>query len=274
LGILNNESVEFAIFLRKVFKKLSFRDLSAFRFREWAQFEKGADSFTFSLSVKVSFRSIGPLSTFLCCLVPFFISSCNSLKDKNGPSESKDRAVFWTDGVQENSAEARAIRGNSFLKRNALVEGVRSHRSGMQSLVVKGGNGPFPGMNDIVTVKYRLVTIDGTLLDDGDGPAQFRMTDVIDGWKEALVKMRVGSEWRLFVPPHLAYGDDGLAQVPGGQTLIYDLKLIGVKEDSKVTEGRRLRLLKRIKANKIRSSSEEGPGTGQGLLLDNLDLIE
>ena len=214
---------------------------------------------------------------FLCCLASLVISSCQSVKGTKGPETKKDQVSFWTDGVQEDSAEARAMRGNSFLKRNALAEGVRRHRSGMQSLVMREGDGPFPGMNDIVTVSYSLRAIDGTLLDDssdGDGAAQFRMTDVIEGWKEALVKMRAGSEWRLFVPPHLAYGDEGLAQIPGSQTLIYDLKLIGVREDSKVTEGRRFRLLKKIRADKVRHSSGEEKGPGPGLILDNLDLIE
>jgi FKBP-type peptidyl-prolyl cis-trans isomerase len=214
---------------------------------------------------------------FMCCLASLVIISCQSVKDRKGPVPTKDHAVFWTDGVQEDSSEARAMRGNSFLRRNASAEGVRKHRSGMQSLIMREGDGPFPGMNDIVTVSYSLRTIDGTLLDDSsdsDGPAQFRMTDVIEGWREALIEMRTGSEWRLFVPPHLAYGNEGLAQVQGSQTLIYDLKLVGVREDSKVTEGRRIRLLKRIKADKVRRSQGKGKGPGPGLILDNLDLIE
>jgi FKBP-type peptidyl-prolyl cis-trans isomerase len=213
----------------------------------------------------------------MCCLLTFVTSSCYSLKNKNETEQLKDQPIFWTDGLQEDSSEARAMRGVSFLKQNALVKGVRKHRSGMQSSIKKGGKGPFPGINDIVIVRYKMKTIEGTLLDDSSNDnelAEFRMADVIDGWKEALVKMRVGSEWRLFIPPHLAYGDEGLAQVQGGQTLIYDLELVGAREDSKVTQGRRLRLLKRIKANKVKGTSEKSGSAGPGLLLDNLDLIE
>jgi FKBP-type peptidyl-prolyl cis-trans isomerase FklB len=213
----------------------------------------------------------------MCCLLTFVTSSCYSLKNKNETEQLKDQPIFWTDGLQEDSSEARAMRGVSFLKQNALVKGVRKHRSGMQSSIKMGGKGSFPGINDIVTVRYKMKTIEGTLLDDSSNDnelAEFRMADVIDGWKEALVKMRVGSEWRLFIPPHLAYGDEGLAQVQGGQTLIYDLELVGAREDSKVTQGRRLRLLKRIKVNKVKGTSEKGGSADPGLLLDNLDLIE
>lgn len=213
----------------------------------------------------------------MCCLLTFVTCSCYSLKNKNGTEQLKDQPIFWTDGLQEDSSEARAMRGASFLKQNALAEGVRRHRSGMQSSIMKEGKGAFPGVHDIVTVKYKMKTIEGTLLDDSSNDnelAEFRMSDVIGGWKEALVKMRVGSEWRLFIPPHLAYGDEGLAQVQGGQTLVYDLELAGVREDSKVTQGRRLRLLKRIKANKIKGTYDKSGSSGPGLLLDNLDLIE
>ncbi len=185
--------------------------------------------------------------------------------------------IFWTDGLQEDSSEARAMRGDSFLKQNALVKGVRKHGSGMQSSIMKEGDGLLPGINDFVTVRYKMETIEGALLDSSSNDndlAEFRMADVIEGWKEALLKMRVGSEWRLFVPPHLAYGDEGLAQVQGGQTLIYDLELVATREDSKVTQGRRLRILKRIKANKVKDESEERRRTGPGLIRDNLDLIE
>ena len=47
LRILNNESVDFAIFSQKVFKKLRFNHLQVLRFREWSEFEKESDSFTF-----------------------------------------------------------------------------------------------------------------------------------------------------------------------------------------------------------------------------------
>ncbi len=169
------------------------------------------------------------------------------------------------------------MRGISFLKQNALVKGVRKHRSGMQSSVIQEGNGPFPGMNDIVSVRYKMKTIEGALLDhspNNNELTEFRMEEVIEGWKEALIRMSVGSEWRLFLPPHLAYGDEGLAQVQGGQTLICDLELVGLREDSKVTQGRRIRLLKRIKTNKIQGTSDKGRRNSPGLLLDNLDLIE
>ena len=213
----------------------------------------------------------------MCCSLTFVACSCYSLKTKNETEPLNEAPIFWTDGLQEDSSEVRAMRGDSFLKQNALAKGVRRHRSGMQSSVMKEGNGPFPGIKDFVTVRYKMKTVEGALLDSSSNDndlAEFRMADVIEGWKDALLKMRVGSEWRLFVPPHLAYGDEGLAQVKGGQTLIYDLELVGAREDLKVTQGRRLRTLKRIKTNKVKEETEKRRRAGPGLIRDNLDLIE
>ena len=227
--------------------------------------------------VKVQRSPFQPLLPFICYSFTFVICSCYSLKNKNETEQLKEQPIFWTDGLEEDSYEARSMRGISFLKQNALVKGVRKHRSGMQSSVIQEGNGPFPGMNDIVSVRYKMKTIEGALLDHSpknNELTEFRMEEVIEGWKEALIRMSVGSEWRLFLPPHLAYGDEGLAQVQGGQTLICDLELVGLREDSKVTQGRRIRLLKRIKTNKIQGTSDKGRRNSPGLLLDNLDLIE
>jgi FKBP-type peptidyl-prolyl cis-trans isomerase len=54
---------------------------------------------------------------------------------------------------------------------------------------------------------------------------------VIRGWDEGLLKMRLGDIFRLFIPPHLAYGVDGYPPViPGNAALIFDVKLVAINE--------------------------------------------
>jgi hypothetical protein len=50
----------------------------------------------------------------------------------------------------------------------------------------------------------------------------------IDGWKEALQHMKVGSEWELFVPTDLAYGQEEMGRIPPNSTLIFELELLGI----------------------------------------------
>ena len=43
---------------------------------------------------------------------------------------------------------------------------------------------------------------------------------------EALLLMRPGDVWMLYVPPELGYGDEGKGPIPGGAVLIFKIELI------------------------------------------------
>ena len=64
-------------------------------------------------------------------------------------------------------------------------------------------------------------------------PYAFRLGDgqVIAGWEEGIVGMRVGGLRQLVVPPDLAYGDQGAGEgkVPPGATLVFEIELLEVK---------------------------------------------
>jgi len=52
---------------------------------------------------------------------------------------------------------------------------------------------------------------------------------VIKGWTEALQLMPVGSKYRLFLHPSLAYGERQTGAVIGpNSTLIFDVELLGI----------------------------------------------
>ena len=57
----------------------------------------------------------------------------------------------------------------------------------------------------------------------------FKVNGVIPGWQEALVLMKPGAKWQLFVPPELAYGATPHGGIPGGSLLIFDVELLSVK---------------------------------------------
>lgn len=104
--------------------------------------------------------------------------------------------------------------------------------SGLRYEIVKPGEGAFPKASDTVKVHYVGTLIDGTEFDSSvkrGEPAEFPLEGVIPGWTEGLQKINKGGKLKLYVPPHLAYGDDGKGGIPPGSTLIFEVELLEIK---------------------------------------------
>ena len=125
--------------------------------------------------------------------------------------------------------------GEEFLRENAGKEGVITLPSGLQYKILTHGTGAVPSLNDKVQVHYEGRLIDGTVFDTsknhGDAPSEFRPTDVIKGWTEALTMMPVGSKWQLYIPAELAYGKRDAGKIKPYSTLVFDIELVGIVND-------------------------------------------
>jgi FKBP-type peptidyl-prolyl cis-trans isomerase len=92
-------------------------------------------------------------------------------------------------------------------------------------------------VEDTIKVHYKGTTIDGNVFDDSYSrgePIEFKLNNLIEGWKQTLVLMPVGSKWQIFLPSDYGYGDRGAgANIPGGATLIFELELLDVKPEKK-----------------------------------------
>lgn len=209
---------------------------------------------------------------FMC----LFTGSCQVPKgDKPAPGLPAVGKTFRTNGMEEYLSSARAASGRVFLAKNAMKPGVVERPSGLQFLVLKEGKGPCPRVGDSVLTHYKLFTTAGRLIDDSmdsGGPQQFEVDKVIAGWREALQEMRVGAKWRLFLPPGLAYGMYGLANIPGGETLVYELSLLGIKEQAVALPDFSPGRTSGTGGDLSSGRGELRPGGG--LVRDNLDLID
>ncbi|AKU16989.1 FKBP-type peptidyl-prolyl cis-trans isomerase [Luteipulveratus mongoliensis] len=66
----------------------------------------------------------------------------------------------------------------------------------------------------------------GTPLDFQVGVGQ-----VIQGWDQGIVGMKVGGRRKLVIPPELGYGDHGAgAAIKGGETLIFVVDLVSTNK--------------------------------------------
>jgi FKBP-type peptidyl-prolyl cis-trans isomerase FklB len=124
-------------------------------------------------------------------------------------------------------------KGEAFLAENKKKEGVVELPGGLQYKVLTEGKGKKPTLNDSITVNYEGKLIDGTVFDSSyqrGQPVTLKLNQVIEGWKQALPLMSVGSKWMLFVPPKLAYGDRSPSQEIGpNSTLIFTVELMSIK---------------------------------------------
>jgi FKBP-type peptidyl-prolyl cis-trans isomerase len=123
--------------------------------------------------------------------------------------------------------------GDDFLVANAKKEGVVSLPSGLQYKIVTAGQGQKPTDDDAVVCNYRGTSLDGKEFDSsyGRGPATFGVKDVIPGFREAVKLMTVGSEWQVFIPSTLAYGERGAGNaIEPNATLVFEIELMSIQE--------------------------------------------
>ena len=95
------------------------------------------------------------------------------------------------------------------------------------------GVGEKPLAHNTVTCHYHGTTINGEVFDSSvrrGQPASFPLNAVIKGWTEALQLMPVGSKWKLYIPPQLAYGNRNISREIGpNSTLIFEVELISFR---------------------------------------------
>lgn len=124
----------------------------------------------------------------------------------------------------------------AFFEDNATESGIVEMPSGLQYRIIKAGSGKMPTMADKVVLDYLGATPDGKVFDSTyftDDAATYSMSEVIPGWQEALLQMREGAEWELYVPPQLAQkGNIRKRGMTGFEPSVYLMELLQVIEPS------------------------------------------
>jgi peptidylprolyl isomerase len=101
-----------------------------------------------------------------------------------------------------------------------------------EDIVVGVGISPKPGQD--VTVHYTGTLENGAKFDSSlDRGQPFTFTigvgQVIKGWDEGVMTMKVGGKRKLIIPPHLGYGSRSAGPIPPNSTLIFEVELLEVK---------------------------------------------
>lgn len=112
---------------------------------------------------------------------------------------------------------------------------VKVTESGLMYKVITQGKGAIPKDNDTVEVNYEGRFVDGNVFDSSYESKKTFTTavdgNIIQGWKEALKMMPVGSTWELLIPADLAYGDGIIGRMPGNAALFFKIEVIKIVEN-------------------------------------------
>jgi len=110
--------------------------------------------------------------------------------------------------------------------------------SGLQYKITKEGTGGTPQSGQSIKTQY-TGWLDGfesgkkfDSSRDRGKTFNFKVgaRQVIKGWDESFLNMKVGERRNIIIPPALGYGDRGAGGViPGGATLYFDVELVAIQ---------------------------------------------
>jgi FKBP-type peptidyl-prolyl cis-trans isomerase len=155
-------------------------------------------------------------------------------------ASDQENIANFVKSARNGMADANRAAAKAFLTENGKKKDVVTTASGLEYHVVSEGSGSTPKSTDEVTVNYRGTLLDGTEFDSSykrGQPASFPVNGVIPGWQEALVLMKPGSKWELFIPPNLAYDVNSPPSIPPGSMLKFEVELIKVKQPAPAVPG-------------------------------------
>ena len=112
---------------------------------------------------------------------------------------------------------------------------IQETMSELQIEVIEEGTGAEAVNGASISVHYTGTLEDGTVFDSSRTrgvPFEFVLGQgqVIAGWDQGVLGMKVGGKRKLIIPPALAYGDNGIpGTIPEKATLTFEIELLGVE---------------------------------------------
>ena len=154
--------------------------------------------------------------------VPYNTQTVNTLlKDLMGALTAKANEKLYGDSKKKNE---------EFIKNMAKQPGVKPLAGGVYYKELTPGTGAQPTKDQIAEVSYEGRLMGGKVFDSSNGKTiEFPVGGVIPGFTTALLNMKVGAEWIVYIPWDQAYGAQESGPIPPYSALTFKVKLVGVK---------------------------------------------
>jgi FKBP-type peptidyl-prolyl cis-trans isomerase len=95
------------------------------------------------------------------------------------------------------------------------------------------GNGEVADSGMVVALHFVGLLTDGTIFSATERkPFEFELgaNEVIAGWEDGVLGMRVGGRRHLVIPPFLGYGARGDGPIPPDAVLVFDVTLVDARK--------------------------------------------
>ena len=139
-------------------------------------------------------------------------------------------AVF-TAAQEKQTAESKA-EADKFLAENKGKSGVITTESGLQYKVITEGKGPKPKLEDMVKLHYHGTLVNGEVFESSvqrGEPIDWQVGNFMDGFKEGLQLMPVGSKYTFWIPTELGYNSPGHQFY--NKLLIFEVELLEILKE-------------------------------------------
>ena len=127
--------------------------------------------------------------------------------------------------------EEYKLKNDTFFEEMRSCEGIKSLGGILYRVITEGNGKGGVKMNSVVTVHYRGTLEDGREFDNSwkrGCPEAFRVNGLIEGFSIALLNMRVGDRWIVYIPQELGYGRRTSGPIPGNSVLTFEIELLGI----------------------------------------------
>nr|YP_002048801.1 FKBP-type peptidyl-prolyl cis-trans isomerase (PPIase) [Paulinella chromatophora]ACB42591.1 FKBP-type peptidyl-prolyl cis-trans isomerase (PPIase) [Paulinella chromatophora] len=153
----------------------------------------------------------------------------------NNKTIKQEIASFSSDNLSVNKQQDKKKKESKEIRNRIIaskpLEKITNTGLKITDLIIGTGNDA--GIGDTVSVKYCGKMEDGTKFDERYTSDPFIFTigtgQIIKGWEEGILGMKVGGRRILVIPPALGYGDRGAGfSIPPNATLVYEIDLLDV----------------------------------------------
>ena len=155
----------------------------------------------------------------------------DTLRREHAGMYAQQKMQMMARKANEKVYAAAKKKNEDFIAKIAKTAGVKALPGGVYYKEIKAGNGATPKATQVCEVSYVGRLIDGKVFDSSQNKTvKFPANQVVKGWTIALTNMKVGSEWEVYIPWNLAYGDQEQGPIPPYSALVFKIKLVSVSD--------------------------------------------